>query len=146
MVGVLKYSDKIIVETFHKTDTGIYVKGTEISNISNSSTTLEIGEVILKHLNLIKSGISYNNFEHKKSADNFKKITGLKTNKALMKDSIYIEVTLKDGLLTLLPTINDGTSGYHKGFTPKSEYEKKLENVHAEELGVAVNDLWQHCL
>ncbi len=145
LVNILKYPDKIIVETYYKTDTGIFVRSSDISILSNNISALEIGQVVLNHLNLCKSGISYKNFDHKKSAENYKKLTGLKTIKAQMLNSKNISISLNINTYKFLPYKNGGTTGNNRGYTPISEFEKIQDNLDTEKLGEIINEMWQFC-
>ena len=145
LVGVVKYSDKIIIETYHKTDTGVYVRSSEISILPSNASEMEIGESILKHLSLSKSGINYAKYDNKKSAEDYKNITRLKSIKAQMKDSKYISVDRKNEKLIIIPHINGGTSGEQKGYTEKKDLEKILENANSYGLGKVINETWQDC-
>jgi len=145
LVGIVKYSDKIIIETYHKTDTGVYVRSSEVSVIPSNASAMEIGESVFMHLSLSKSRINYTKYDNKKSAEDYKKSTGLKSIKAQMNDSKYISVDRNDDKLIVTPHINGGTTADQRGYREKKDFKKNLENVSSFELGKVINETWQDC-
>jgi hypothetical protein len=116
-IGVTKYPDKILVETIHQIKNSYSIRGVEISLLNSDTSELEIGKTIMKHLALSKSGIkSPNDQTRKETNEAYKRITGLKTMKAQMKDSLYVLIDREGNKIEFTPTINGGSSGKAKGY------------------------------
>ncbi len=145
LVGIVKYSNKIVIETYYKTDTGVYVRSLDVSVISEPSSDFELGEIILKHLNLSRHGIIYAKYDSLKSNEFYKKVTGLKSIKEQMNDSKYISVERQNRKIIITPHINGGTNGNKKGYTPKPNTEKVIESTNPLELGIIVGMAWCDC-
>lgn len=54
--------------------------------------------------------------DRKVSNENYKKITGLKSMKAQMKDALSVHISRKNNEIEFSPTVNGGTAGHRKGF------------------------------
>lgn len=116
-IGVVKYDDKIVFETISKIKNRHSIRALDISVLQFDASTSEIGLTIIKHLNLSKFNIKMPSDTERKIIDeNYKKLTGLKTFKSQMKDSLYISVSRENNQLKFTPTINGGTSGDRKGY------------------------------
>ncbi len=145
LVGVIQYPNKIIVETYHKADTGVYLRSSYVSIISVTASQTEIGEKIFEHLKLSKAGINYARYDSQKSIEDYKKITKLTSIKEQMKDSKYVSVRFKNDSLFITPNINGGTKGNQKGYREKKELERVSETLEPKELGKIVIEAWKDC-
>lgn len=116
LVSVIKYPDKIIVETYNRIKNSYSTRSPEVSVLEINASNQHIGEYILKHLSLSKTIDKESAEEIKTSNEGYKKITGLKTLKAQMKDALCVSIARKNDQINFYPTINGGTAGDRKGF------------------------------
>jgi len=115
-INVIKYPDKIIFETYNKIKNSYSTRSLDISVLDINSSNKDIGKYILKHLSLSKTINKESDEERKVNNEVYKKITGLKTMKAQMKDALNVHISRENNQIHFYPTINGGTSGSRKGF------------------------------
>lgn len=146
-MAVITYPEHILFETYHQIKHSYQIRSDEISVFDRTITESEIGEAILKHLSLSRYGINDPDIEsYKKSRENYKKITRLKTIKAQMKDAHYIHVDRENGNLTFTPSINGGSSGTQRGYRPISDSVIKISDAESfETIGRTLIDALQKC-
>ncbi len=113
-----------------------------------TSSDEEIGEVIVKHLDLSKTGISDSERERKFNdiQEKYKISTGLKTIKSQMKDAKYVSVSRTNGQIRFSPTLNGGSTGKDRGylFNPKDDF--ILDDANNKSLiGNFLNLAWGKC-
>lgn len=113
-VGIYEYPDKYVIVTIDTWEQGGGIETDRISVVKKDISDLLLSELILRHLELSKSGIK--EFDRDKVKREMIKATGLKTMKAQMKDSLYISISRIDGKYSIAPSINGGTSGPKRGY------------------------------
>lgn len=145
LAGIVRYSDRLIIESYHKTDTGVFVRSSEISVLDSPVSNEEMGASVLKHLDLSKPGISYLKYDAKKSAADYKKNTGLKSIKAQMNGSKYISVDRINGKLIITPHTNCGNNGDQKGYKEKIDFKRTLDVSDSHDLGEMIREAWKDC-
>lgn len=115
-INVVKYPNKLVFETYNQIKKSYSIRSIEISVLENDSSNTDIGKTILKHLSLSKVVNKVSDEDKKLSNENYKKITGLKSMKTQMKDSLCVHISRKKNQIEFTPTVNGGTTGNHKGF------------------------------
>jgi hypothetical protein len=135
-VGIYEYPDKYVIITIDALEQGGGMQTDQISVTSKDIDNLEFSELILKHLALSKSGIK--SFDREKAKKELIKATGLKTLKAQMKDSKYISINRNNGIYSIGPTINGGTSGPKRGYHFTKEKIEFNEPEKISEIGIYV--------
>lgn len=115
-INVVKYPNKIVFETYHQIKNSYSIRSTEISQLEIDASNLDIGKAILNHLSLSKVIKKVSDEERKAINENYKKITGLTSMKAQMKEALSVHVSRKNNLIDFFPTVNGGTAGNNKGF------------------------------
>ncbi|MCR8668058.1 hypothetical protein NO995_10220 [Aestuariibaculum sp. M13] len=135
-VGIYEYPDKYVIVTINTWEQGGGMQTDQISVTSKDIDNLELSELILKHLALSKSGVNY--FDREKAKKELIKVTGLKTLKAQMTNSKYISVNRNNGIYSIGPTVNGGTSGPKKGYHFTKEKIEFNEPEKITEIGINV--------
>ena len=115
-ISVIKYPDRIFFETYYKIVNSYSTRSTEITISEINISDFEIGKTILRHLDLSRTIKKFTNKERVENYEAYKKITGLKSIKAQMKDWVYVSISRQNNQITFYPTINGGTSGQRKGY------------------------------
>lgn len=146
-IAVVKYPDKTIVETIHTIKNSYSIRSAEVSVLNPDASDLEVGLAVIKHLELSKDNIKMpNDTAWKEMKEKYKKITRLKSIKAEMKDSLYVQIRRQAGQIEFIPTVNGGTSGLNKGFQSSSEASIVIENTDDFNLiGKTVNLVLERC-
>lgn len=135
-VGIYEYPEKYIVVTIDTLKGGGGIHTENISSVSKEIGEIELSELVLKHLNLSKSGVE--NFDSQKAGKEFIKATGFKTIKAQMRNSKYVSIDRNNGIYNVSLTKNGGTSGSKKGYQytgERIEFESPKEII---EIGIKV--------
>ena len=135
-IGVYEFPDKYVIITIDTLEQGGGIHTDQITSLPKSVDNLELSKWILKHLELSKSGIK--NFDREKAKNELIKVTGLKTLKAQMKDSKYVSLNRHNGIYSIGPTINGGTSGPKKGYHFKKEKIEFNEPEIISEIGINI--------
>lgn len=115
-IGVVKYPNKIVFETYNEIKNSYSIRSREVSVMEADSTNIDIGKTIIKHLSLSKVVKKVSDEERKANNEIYKKITGFKSMKAEMKDALSVHISRKNNQIEFYPTINGGTAGDKKGF------------------------------
>ena len=135
-IGVYEYPDKYVIVTIDTLEQGGGIHTDQITSLPKSVDNFELSNLILKHLELSKSGIK--NVDREKAKKELIKVTGLKTLKAQMKDSKYVSLNRNNGIYSIGPTINGGTSGPKKGYHFKKEKIEFNEPEIISEIGINI--------
>lgn len=140
-ISVIKYPDRIFFETCYKIVNSYSTRSKEIT-ISD----VEIGITILRHLDLSRTIKKFTKQERIENYEAYKKITGLKSIKAQMKDSLHVSITRQNNQITFYPTINGGTSGDRKGYHFLNEEKIVIEDSEDfESIGKALKIALEKC-
>lgn len=115
-ISVVKYPNKIVFETYDKIKNSYSTRSLYVSILESDSSDIDIGKAILKHLSLSKIITKISNEERKEINEHYKKITGLKSMKAQMKDALSVHISRENNQIHFYPTVNGGTAGDKKGF------------------------------
>ena len=135
-VGIYEYPEKYIVVTIDTLKGGGGIHTENISSVSKEIGEIELSELVLKHLNLSRSGVE--SFDSQKAGKEFIKATGFKTIKTQMKNSKYVSIDRNNGIYNVSLTKNGGTSGSKKGYQytgERIEFESPKEII---EIGIKV--------
>ena len=127
-ISVIKYPDRIFFETYDKIINAYSTRSKEITILSSNSSDIEIGKAILKHLSLSKTIKKLSDETRKENYEIYKKITGLKSMKAQMKDSLCVNIYRQNNEIEFSPTVNGGTTGDRKGYHFSDEGKITIEN------------------
>lgn len=127
-ISVIQYPDRIFFETYYRIINSYSTRSKEITILEINSSDFEIGKTILKHLDLCKTIKKFTTQERKENEEAYKKITGLKSIKAQMKDLLYVHIKRQNYQITFSPTINGGTVGNRKGYNFLSGEEIVIAN------------------
>lgn len=127
-ISVIKYPDRIFFETYDKIINAYSTRSKEITILSSNSSDIEIGKAILKHLSLSKTIKKLSDETRKENYEIYKKITGLKSMKAQMKDSLCVNIYRQNNEIEFSPTVNGGTTGDRKGYHFSDEGKIAIEN------------------
>lgn len=133
-ISVKKYPNRFFFETYDRVNNSFSTRSKEITILNIDSTDIEIGETILRHLRLSKIIQKITNEERKENDEFYKKITGLKSMKAQMKDSLSVWISLQNNQIEFSPTINGGTTGDRKGYHFLNDEKIVIENSQDFEL------------
>ena len=132
---MVEYPDKIIVETYDQIKNSYWIRSPEVSVITATAPDFELGQAIVRHLNLSKTGIRMPGDERwKESEKKYAEVTGLKTPKSQMKDSRLVLITRENGKLEFMPNSNGGTSGKNKGHSPLTNDRIEISDTEDHEL------------
>jgi len=127
-ISVIKYPDRIFFETYDKIINAYSTRSKEITILNSNSSDIEIGKTILKHLSLSRTIKKLSDETKKENYEIYKKITGLKSMKAQMKDSLCVNIHRQNNKIEFSPTVNGGTAGDRKGFHFSDEGKIVIEN------------------
>lgn len=144
-INVIKYPNKIVFETYHKIKNSYSIRSTEISVLETDSSNADIGKAILKHLSYSKIIKKISDEDWKANNENYKKITGLKSMKAQMKDALSVHISRKNNLIEFFPTVNSGTAGHRKGFQFSDERLTIEDSENYELIGKTLNLALDKC-
>lgn len=145
-IGVVKYPDRIFFETYYTIINSYSTRSKEITILEINSSDFEIGKTILRHLDLSKTIKKFTNQERKENDEAYKKITGLKSIKAQMKDSLHVSIKLQNNQITFSPTITGETTGDRKGYHFLTEEEILIEhNEDFESIGKTLKLALEKC-
>ena len=143
--SVIFYPNRILCETQNKSKSGFWVRTDNVTFLNIDATDYQLGETLKKHLNssiYTEQPMS----EIKQLQEKYKKVTGLKSIKEQMKDSLLLTVHRDNANLTLTPTINGGTSGDDKGYSYLNKENIVLDsNIGSADLGIAIRLGWTKC-
>tara|TARA_Y100000766_G_C18453184_1_gene386977 strand:+ start:47 stop:496 length:450 start_codon:yes stop_codon:yes gene_type:complete len=135
-VGIYEYPEKYIIVTIDTLKGGGGIHTENITSVSKEIGETELSEIVIKHLNLSKSGVE--KFDSQKAGKEFIKATGFKTIKAQMRNSKYISIDRNNGIYNVSLTKNGGTSGPKKGYQytgERIEFESPKEII---EIGIKI--------
>lgn len=146
--GAILYPKRILIETWHSEPDGFSIVSDQITFIETGAADHEIGELLVKHLDLslmkIPTAGSHNGF--KTMGELYKEATGLKTLRAQMKDAKYVSVCRQNNSILLTPTINGGPTGVNAGYSHKTDEEITVENnADYAAIGRALREAWTYC-
>lgn len=127
-ISVKKYPDRFFFETYNRVNNSYSARSKEITILDINPSDIEIGKTILKHLSLSKNIKKITNEERKENDELYKKITGLKSIKAQMKDSLCVSIHCQNNQIEFSPTINGGTTGNRKGYNYLNEEKIVIKN------------------
>jgi hypothetical protein len=147
-VGAILYPDKIIIETQDQVKDGFWIVTDRISILPPDSEDEQLGENIIRHLELSKVNVPNPKGQEgfKKIRDNYKKATGLKTQKAQMDRARYLSIARENNKFEFSPTANGGASGEQRGYRYKPEENVEIsQSMTPAELGQQVRMLWLRC-
>ncbi|WDF61764.1 contact-dependent growth inhibition system immunity protein [Flavobacterium sp. KACC 22758] len=145
-ISVVQYPDRILFETYYKIINSYSIRSKEITILEINSSSFEIGKTIHKHLDLSKTIKKFTDKDRKENDEAYKKITGLKSIKAQMKDSLYVSIKRQNNQITFSPTINGGTAGNRKGYQFLNEEEIVIgDNEDFESMGKALKLALKKC-
>lgn len=146
-VGAIQYPDRILIETEDQVKHSFWIRTDQITFLPVNVSDKEIGETLLKHLELSKTNIPNPDEESfEEIQDNYERATGLKTLEAQMKDAKYVSVNRTNGKITFSPTINGGAAGESRGyaFKPKDDFEIN-DQIGPMEIGKMLKNAWAKC-
>ncbi|HEY1196572.1 contact-dependent growth inhibition system immunity protein [Flavobacterium sp.] len=145
-ISVIQYPDRIFFETYDRIINSYSIRSKEITILEINSSDFEIGKAIIKHLDLSKTIRKFTDKERKENYEYYKKITGLKSIKAQMKDSLYVSIKRQNNQITFSPTINGGTAGDRKGYQFLNGQEIVIEdNEDFEPIGKVLKAALKKC-
>lgn len=144
-ISVVKYPNKIVFETYDQIKNSYSIRTTEISILESDSSNTAIGKAVLKHLSLSKTVRKVSDEDRKAINENYKKITGLKSMKAQMKDALSVHVSRKNNEIEFFPTVNGGTAGHRKGFHFSEEKFVIEDSENHELIGKTLNLALHKC-
>lgn len=127
-ISVIKYPDRIFFETYDQIINAYSTRSKEITILNSNSSNIEIGKAILKHLSLSRTIKKLSDETRKENYEIYKKITGLKSMKAQMKDSLCVNIYRENNTIEFSPTVNGGTTGDRKGYNFSDEGKITIEN------------------
>lgn len=145
-VDVIQYPDMFTVATYHIINRKYGMRGLEVSSLPLSSTPVEIGEAILKHLSLCTDLPEEPSKNLKKEIDeNYSNITGLTINQQ-MENSRLVSVKLTRRHLVLIPSVNKGNHSDVRGYLHIPEAAVKIPgNSNPKTIGQNVLSTLQKC-
>lgn len=135
------YKDKILINTQDQVKMGLSVVSTKLTILKIDCTADALGEVIRTHLNLTEYGLP-NPSEGRSYMDEFLRVAGFKTPKDSYHRCKNVDISEKNGIITLYPTLNKGRS-FFEGI--KDAVIKCDTNVSNEKLGELVRSGWELC-
>lgn len=146
-IGAILYPDRILIETQDKVRAGLRVTTDQITFLDVEVNDNELGKVVIKHLNLSRTGVrDPKQKDHKIYEEKYKKATGLKTIKAQMKDAKYVGVIKKESVILFEPTINGGSTGPNRGYRDVENASISIaSNSSAKEIGETLRASWIKC-
>jgi hypothetical protein len=145
-ISVIKYPDRIFFETYYKIVNSHSTRSKEITISEITISDFEIGLTILRHLDLSRTIKKFTKKEKVENYETYKKITGLKSIKAQMKDSLHVSITRQNNQITFYPTLNGGTSGDRKGYHFLNEEKVVIEDSKDfESIGEALKIALEKC-
>lgn len=146
-IAVVKYPHKILIETIHTIKNSYSIRSAEVTVLNPDASDFEVGEAVVKHLELSKDNIKMpSDTAWKEIKEKYKKITVLKSIKAQMKDSQYVHIKRENSKIEFIPSVNGGTSGSNKGFQHLPEKSLAIENTNDFiAIGKTVNLALERC-
>jgi len=138
-ISAKKYPNKIVIETYNQIKNSYSIRSTEVSILETNSSNTEIGKAIIKHLSLSKVVEKVSDEDRKVNNEIYKKITGLKSMKAQMKDALCVNISRKNNQIEFSPTVNGGTAGHRKGFHFSEEKLTIEDSENYELIGKTLN-------
>lgn len=140
-IGATLYPTRIIIETRNKKNDAIWYSVDEITILPCDAADQMIGEAILRHLNnSMQLDISFDKI--KRMRERFKKLTKLKTDKAIQKDAKYVTVYFADGQLRFEPFKNKvRDKNFYK--MPDSSFSSVL--IDNTDIGRDLRKAWSFC-
>jgi hypothetical protein len=151
LASAILYPQRILIETHDDIGAGVGLVTDKITFVELSVSDSDLGKLIKEHLNktqkidFFKIPPDYNR-DVKPRLDNYKKVTGLKTIKAQMKDSLEVSIRRINDTFRIIPSINGGSSGPERGYsTIKDEIKECDFSINDEDLGKLIRITWTKC-